>query len=217
MKPFLVILISIITISCSTPTVYKPNSSFTFLVKVTNQNKNDTINLFVTDESWLIVQTKCIWKYPPIIDSLGSISYITGTTGIVDWNYPFPFNLLFPSQIWIHPPRQLYLRMAQMVPFPKVMLPIEKGQVIPWELTPKKGWEELEGKTVTGHIVVTDKIFFDNPVVNDWCWVLETIGESEIGNFNSKYYFHEKYGFVYLYYDFNEYQVEMSLIDAKLP
>ncbi len=216
MKLLLGLLLFLITMSCSKPIVYKPNSSFTFLIKNTKQNKNDTLILIVTNDSWNIFQNKCIWKYSPIIDSLGSKTNIKEMTGIVDKNYSFPFNLFFPSQIWLHPPRNVYLRMTELVPFPKIIFPIEKGQIIPWSLTPKSGWDEFEGITIIGQIKVIDRILFTNPIFSDLCWVLETYAESEIGTYKSKYYFHEKYGFVYLFYDFNDFQVELSLIDAKI-
>lgn len=213
MRLFLVLLIFGSTISCSSPSIYKPNSTFTFLAKNTNKNSNDTLFLFITNESWNVFQTKCIWKYSPIVDSLGSVTNIREITGVVDKKYAFPLNLFFTSQIWLHPPRDVYLKMTELVPFPKIIFPIEKGQIIPWKLTPKSGWKDFEGITINGQIKVIDKIIFNNHI----CWLLEAKGKSEIGTYFAKYYFNERYGFVYLFYDFNNFQVELSLIDAKLP
>nr|MDA3844068.1 hypothetical protein [Candidatus Kapabacteria bacterium] len=108
-----------------------------------------------------------------------------------------------------------YFYLTRMIPPPNVYYPIIKGQVIDWESTPHAGWGEMEGKTARGTITTGDKIYYSNSAVSDSSWVLNLVGESEYGKFRGKYYFSETYGFIYFYYDFNEYQIEMVLLDMN--
>ncbi len=73
----------------------------------------------------------------------------------------------------------------------------------------------LEGVKMEGSSKETGRTYYDNPIVKDTCWVIDVRGKSEIGNFKARYYFHEKLGFVYFYYDFVSYQVEINLVNFK--
>ncbi len=195
--------------------IYLPNRQWIFTVKKSNREIFDTLLLITFKERWeySALQRKINWKFI-MKDTI--VTENIEETGVIDRARGGSLlNLIFGSEIWIHPPRSSYLRLAEMVPFPNVKLPPKLGQRIDWELTPKKGWGEFEGVKVNGKLVVSSKIFFDNPIVKDTCWVIDAFGKSKIGNFKAQYYFHEKLGFVYFFYDFAFYKVEINLIAFK--
>jgi hypothetical protein len=219
--------------SCNEPHVYLPGREWDFIVKRTNSSVVDTLILRTFDETWEITQKKIEWKY--IIKDPNTFTQITEETGVIDRRGSFFTKIFLKNEIWIHPPRSSYLRLSEMVPFPQINFPIYKGQIINWEITPKKvkaknydssgkyigdsvpeEWKKLIGKTATGKIGVKGKIYYNNPIIKDSCWVLNAFGNSPIGTIKSKYYFSEKYGFVFFFYDFNDYKVEIILSGIKL-
>lgn len=214
---FVIIIIGLVSVmflflSCNHSLIYKPNREWHFEIKFSNSSIIDTLILKTYDETWKYTQKKIEYIYNVKNDTSGGYSIHTGITGVIDRQ-----NCLFlTSEIWIHPPRTGNLRVTELLPFPWIKFPIRINQTNDWELTPKAGWEDFEGKKITGKIHVTRKILFENSAVKDSCWVLECIGKSEIGEFKSLYYFSEKYGFVYFFYDMNQYQIELIPIFIKL-
>lgn len=75
--------------------------------------------------------------------------------------------------------------------------------------------EGLEKIEISGVTTITGKTFYNNPVVNDSCWVIETNSNTPFGVYKAKHYYHQKYGFVYFHYDFIQYKVEMNLVSFK--
>ncbi|MCK5742907.1 MAG: hypothetical protein KAH48_11865 [Chlorobi bacterium] len=198
--------------SCSSPHIYFPDREWKFSLKSSDRLDTDTVFFKTYDESWQITQTKCEWimfqKRPE-----GAIVTITTSTGIIDRkeNLFMKEQILFPALT----SSTEYFYLTRMIPPPKVYYPISKGQVIDWESTPHAGWGQLEGKTARGTIKTGDKIYYSNSAVSDSCWVLDAVGESEYGKFRAKYYFSETYGFIYFHYDFNDYQIEIVLLDMN--
>lgn len=215
--PISILLISIIffMISCSKTLIYKPDREWHFTVKFSNSPIIDTLILKTYDESWELTQKKIEYIYNMKKDSSGGYSISTEITGVIDRKGSYLTGLFLTSEIWLHPPRSGNLRVTELLPFPWIKFPIKLGQSNDWELTPKKGWNEMEGKKISGKIQVVRKMFFDNPVIRDTCWVLEGFGESDFGKFKCTYYFSENYGFVYFLYDFNQYQIELIPIKIK--
>jgi hypothetical protein len=207
-----IVAITISCLSCSAlenPKIYSENREWRFTLSKSNSKFIDTISLKVFGESWKISQKKIEWNYS-LRDSSG-YSTITETTGVIDRSE----SSIFKKEIWIHPPRSTFMRLTELVPFPQIIFPIRQGEVLPWELTPKEGWEELKGVKVTGQVEVVGKIYYDNPIIKDSCWVLNAVGNSTAGNYKAKFYFNENAGFVYFNYDFNTYKVVMELISFK--
>lgn len=211
---FLYYIIILFAVSCTNPSIYTPDKKWVFEVNYSFQDKKDTLTLFTYNEKYNF-QIKCIWKNIRWDEpELGGRIINMETTGIIERYTQAIISWLFSSQIWMHPPRHRpYLHLTEMVPFPYINFPISIGQKNDWKLTPKDGWQELEGKTVKGHIEVINKIYYDNPVVKDTVWVLDAVGNSEIGCFLGRYYFHEKYGFIYFEYDFLEYQIKIEAVE----
>lgn len=201
--------------SCNNSKVYKPNREWLFIIVSSNNPVIDTLILKTNDKSWMTTQREIEYVYNRIKTSEGCYSQESEITGVIDRKGNIFSRLFIKPEIWLHPPRSKYLRMTEMLPFPWIKFPIKIGNSINWKLTPKEGWKELKGKSVKGKITVVNKTFYDNPIINDSCWVLEGIGESDIGKFKCKYYFSETYGFVYFLYDFNDYQIEIIPIEIK--
>ncbi len=202
--------------SCNNSLIYKPGYKCSFTIHKSDKKTVDTLHFVVLNKTWMYTQKEINYTYK-IYREDGSKSVIKPRTGVIDRQGNFITRLLLKPEIWLHPPRQDYLRKAELVPFPWIKFPVHIGQKMDWELTPGKGWEEFEGKEVRGAIEVVDKVYYSNPVIRDTCWVLNAQGISEIGKFSGEYYFSEKYGFVRYFYDFNEYKVEIIIYDIHLP
>ncbi len=215
-KIFLLNAISLVIVlilsSCNNQLIYKPGREWAFIAKSSNRTTTDTIILKTYNDIWQITQNKIEYIYNKTKDSTGGFTQITEETGVIDRQGNFLTRCFCNPEIWLHPPRSKYLRVTELLPFPWIEFPIYIGQTNNWELTPKQGWKDFEGKTIKGNIKVLDKIFYNNPAIKDSCWVLEGFGDSAIGNFKCKYYFSEKYGFVYFFYDFIKYNIEIILI-----
>lgn len=218
---FVTIIIGLVSImipfsSCNNSLIYKPDREWHFAIKSSNNSEIDTVTLKTYDETWKLTQKKIEYIYNRKKNSTGGYTQTTEMTGVIDRQGNFFTRIFLSSEIWMHPPRTGYLRVTELLPFPWIKFPIKIGQTNNWELTPKEGWEDFEGKKIIGKIHVTEKILFENPAIKDSCWVLEGIGKSEIGEFKCKYYFSEKYGFVYFFYDMNKYQIELIPTFIKL-
>ncbi|MDA3844528.1 MAG: hypothetical protein PF588_09200 [Candidatus Kapabacteria bacterium] len=199
----------LILMSCSEPKIYKGGKEWKFSMKSSDQIVADTIYLKSFDEITDRFDIKSHWVRFKLLENGGS-NISVGESGIEDGTWLS----LTPRKINIPPYRSSddYSTLTGMLPYPGVEYPISIGQKTNWELTPRACWEELEGKTVKGYIEVIDKIYYSNDIVQDSCWVLSAIGKSEVGEFSAKYYFSEKYGFIYFNYDFSDYTVEINLI-----
>lgn len=202
--------------SHSNPQIYKPNREWHFVVHFSNTSNIDTLRLKTSDEKWELTQKKIEYIHTEINSSTGGYAIHNGATGVIDRKEIILTRLFFPSEIWLHPPRTGNLRVTELLPFPWIKFPIKIGQFNKWQLTPKEGWREFEGKKITGNLKVANKILYKNSIINDSCWVIDGFGESEIGKYKCKYYFSEKYGFVYFFYDMNHYQIEIEPFFMKL-
>lgn len=223
MKKVLKILFSIISIiilvftfmSCTKSNVYLPNREWKFVIRFSNNSELDTVILKTYNENWELTQTKIEYIYNLKKNSSGGYTQNTEITGVIDRKENFITRIFSVSEVWLHPPRTGKLRVTELLPFPWIKFPIKIGQINEWKLTPKEGWKDMEGKKINGKISVVRKILFDNPAVKDSCWVLEGFGLSDFGKFKCSYYFSEKYGFIYFFYDFNQYQIELIPILIK--
>lgn len=206
------VLCVLIVISCqneSATPVYQPGRTWKFTVKNSLSEKLDTLTLSVFDERWHITQTKIVWRIARR-DSNGS-SVTEEQTGVIDRSN----NIVGKNEIWLHPPRQDYLRLTELVAFPSVIVPVTQGQVIKNEVTPDEGWEELEGTHIKGTITVDGKVLYKGDVLRDSCLLLQAVGESEVGKYSAVYYFHPVKGFVYFFYDFKQYTCEIDLVSTN--
>ena len=186
--------------------IYLPNREWKFQVKKSNTTKIDTLYLKIlpyTDKS--IEEFKWILFFADSNSSNYLIDTCKSTLTVEDYNNENYINITLPTN--------QYLRLNEAFPSPQLRLPVEIGYTNNFKKIVKISInDELRGSTITGKIIVVGKIYYDNPIVHDSCWVLDAFGNSKLGTLKARYFFHEKYGFVYFYYDFIKYQVEMNLI-----
>ncbi|OGU40856.1 MAG: hypothetical protein A2X61_15905 [Ignavibacteria bacterium GWB2_35_12] len=193
---------------CDKSLIYTPDSEWKFSVKKSNDNAINTIILKILSPK------KIEWKY--FVKDSNSFTDIIERSDALETT-----ELLFISEKSISLPSSGDFKLTGLIPNPQIRFPISIGQTIKIkkslkeEWTLKEGRKKYNGNKVTGKIEVAGKIYYNNPIVKDSCWVLNAIGESSVGSFKAKYYFNEKSGFVYFYYDFNEYKIEMELIPMK--
>lgn len=80
---------------------------------------------------------------------------------------------------------------------------------------------EFEDEKIVGEVdiiadyKVLDKIYYNNPSVNDFVTVVESTSRSPKGEFKSVYYYHESIGFVYLAFKYEKVKYEVLLYEIK--
>lgn len=218
----LIILFIIIVFSCIylifikiDNKIYHENYKQKFTIKKSNSNKIDTLNFEILDSRTQIDQIACKFSLNFFDDSSKNSISIEEYSGVYENQGNLIKNIFFKPSIWIHPFRSAKMRYAELFPFPKVELPIYQGQKINWHLVPKGGWKELEGLEINGYLKVVSSKYVQLNGKNVKIWVIEAKSFTKLGNYKSTYYFSEKLGFVYFYYDFNQYQVEIKALNLN--
>lgn len=218
----LILILSILQsspVAISKSNIYSLNKEWKFLVKKTNSTFLDTLYLKIVPNkdniTENVIETGCRWILTGLQSSDNSIVSDTIISYVLQESEIDTDNSII--KIGISPPTNSYLTYTRLLESPFVKLPIHIGYVSKYKvestsINDERGADKIKSE---GAMTVSGKIFYDNPLVKDSCWVLQTMGESDLGMMGAKYYFHEKFGFVYFYYDFNKYQVEISLSDFK--
>ena len=185
--------------------IFKTNAEFTY--SAYRIKDNDTLNSYVVNHLGDTVvikkvaltilpgkffsQTKIKWEYLNENDSV----IIKSITGVVEDK----------NEIWLHPPRKgIPFIYTESAPFPEIYYPLDSMSNWKGGLMGLKGYESigLEGEVLFEYAVSerqdiqTEYKLFKN------CWVINSKGESCIGVSTHKYFFNEKYGFVYSEYNF---------------
>jgi len=193
--------------------IYNPGSRWFFLVKNSKFNNVDTLVLqdIVLDTNKSI----SIYKWKFLNNSFDQKDENEKIFNVEVDNFFYNnnnVNLYFPSI--------KNLEFLKLFPEPSLSYPLFLSKYFTYK---RKDTKEIRGVSGNEELIIeaeykiTDKIFFECNFLNDTCWVIITDTKTNKGNFTSKYYFNERYGFVYLFYDFNDFHVELSLIDAKIP
>ena len=129
-------------------------------------------------------------------------SFDTETTGIEDNT----------ERIHIHPPRDSYFDVSEIVHFPFISKPIGRGFKTSTEMVIQKASfinrktnEEinLAGKRIKQEVALVDSTSIDFKNKELKCFVIEGKNLNnikELGQFSCKFYFNKKYGFVKLEY-----------------
>lgn len=187
--------------------IYSEGHEWTFAVKCSNRPIYDTIKLRTTDLPWDYGSKKIIW-YSVFRDtiSLKIIKSVVEENGIDNTN----------NEVYLHPPHSGYWNYTELLPVPYIKFPITKdSNNINWKFPPRNNWKDLINKKVKGESRFMGKVYCDTPALADSCWEIDATSTCVLGSFNAKYYFHERYGFVYFFYDFGKYTVEMKLTDYQ--
>jgi len=201
---------SLFIISCTMSSeIYLPGRTWTFVSSINGNKTTDTLVLNIKDESWQIFQRLIEYTYHFSFSKDGSNLQISlnEETGVIDRHN----SLFFDNEIWLHPPRALYLRYTELLPFPNVFYPINIGDKRDWNLKLKAGWGNWEGLEVEGESILESKVLLENEIIKDSCYLIKTHSKTKVGTFEAEYVFSEKYGFV----DF-KYFIPDSVIHLKL-
>jgi hypothetical protein len=188
--------------------IYKTNKEWKFSVNRTDAKSIDTAILIVTEKpgnkgeklfKWILITNDPTMSKKEIDTSLVEISGNDESTFIE-----------IPS------PSSRYFRFTAAVPSPKIRLPLYIG----YTMTSKTTFtitdiEEIKDQPSKGKLEVANKIYYNNQNIKDTCWAINAVGESKLGTFKAKYYYHVNSGFVYFLYDFNKYKIEMELISFE--
>lgn len=109
-----------------------------------------------------------------------------------------------PNYLFIHPPRLECFSFTEIPPMPEVTLPIDMTSVSNTELKIVKGFDTLNGKTITQtHKTVRWETFsFSDTTIK--CVLIEGANTNyvdELGLYKCEYLFNEYFGFVQLTYN----------------
>jgi hypothetical protein len=188
----------------SNASVYKADRVWSFDVKVEDSTGNivDSFQLNMKTRNSNVAE-KAIREITVEYEYLkNGKSFDTETTGIEDNT----------ERIHIHPPRNSYFDVTEVVHFPFITKPIGSGFKSSTEMVIQKASfinrktnEEinLAGKRIKQEIALTDSttIVFKNKELK--CYVIEGKNLNylkELGQFSCKFYFNKKYGFVKFIY-----------------
>lgn len=190
--------------------IYKLKNELVFAVRISNVQHIDTIYLNIKHNSKIMGFDEASW----LLSGDYSFKSNNETSLITKFYINYDDNSTY---IKLSSPTMQYFALTYGVPSPQIKLPVHKGYTMNTKITYKTDVNDnpFVGQTVKGQLKVVDKIYYNNPAVQDWCWVIESYGNSQFGKFKAKYYFNEEKGFVYLFYDFVSYKIEMSLISSK--
>lgn len=191
--------------------IYLPNRQWVFTVKRSDNATIDSLYLTVLNERFEGDSTKWKLRWIAIVRDSNRVLIDTSISRVID-REGSPFISFSTPSI-----KGKGYQMTRLLPEPQVRFPIVLGHEMKVKdtIVVNRDSPEFEGLVITGTLKVSGKTFYKNPIVKDTCWIIDAFGNSEKGSFKAQYYFHKKFGFVYFYYDFVAYQVEISLAGLK--
>ncbi len=185
--------------------IYSPNKEFLFTSHLSGSNKLDTFFLKTLSRNSENGRKMIKWVYLVNDSIIGRNSF--SVTGITNESDEISFNFPSPG----------YLKITSLTLSPTVSIPLTIGYAKDYKMNIVKSDDGLQGKTINVDMKVVGKTYYSNGSIKDSCWIVQTIGRSSNDIVTSKYYFSEKYGFVYLFWKSKalKYSVEMKLVGAK--
>lgn len=185
--------------------IYSPNKEFLFTSKLSGSDKLDTFVLQTLNRNSPDGRKMIKWIYLTNDSIIGRNSF--SETGIT--NESDEISLAFPSLG--------YLKITSLTMSPMVSIPLNPWYSKDFKINYIKSDDGLQGKSTKVDMKITGKTYYSNGLIKDSCWVVKTVGRNAKGIVTSKYYFSEKYGFVYLFWKSKslKYSVEMKLVGIK--
>lgn len=189
------------------------------MIALLNSCNNNEIYNVDNSHKYIVQSSKSIYK-----DTL----YISVAKGIVDKikinaimqindkkKFSKSIETLFTdnkNEIRLANPTGQYFDKTILICPPYVKFPIEKGNKYThqWTVDGKK-FNQKKDIEVRSELEVIGKVDNNAELYNDKTWEINCVSKSEIGVYTSKYYFNEKYGFVYWEYVFEEYNIKVNL------
>lgn len=188
--------------------IYVPGSSTIYNVRIFKNDsliKNDSIQLNVLKQDSKIQSTfgqrSIEWVY--LSEDTNNVE-VTGVTEKMNG-----------KSVFLHPPRNHYLKFTELAPFPDINLTIGNTTSISYT-TITHGFGDWNGKTIkkldTLKIDEKEIVKVDSLVLE--CYVKTGISnETPIGKIHSRFYFNNRYGFIKLVYNIEE-DNETVIIEA---
>lgn len=210
---FLLIFLIVVSIfqSCDSNQsyeIYVPGSSTIYSVRIFKNDsliKNDSIQLNVLKQDSKIQSTfgqrSIEWVY--LSEDMNNVE-ITGVTEKKNG-----------KSVFLHPPRNHYLKFTELAPFPDINLTIGNTTSISYT-TITHGFGDWNGKTIkkldTLKIDEKEIVKVDSLVLE--CYVKTgSSNETPIGKIHSRFYFNNRYGFIKFVYNIEE-DNETVIIEA---
>lgn len=185
--------------------IYSPNKEFLFTSKLSGSDKLDTILLKTLNRNSTDGRKMIKWIYLTNDSIIGRNSF--SETGMTNES----------NEISLSIPSLGYLKITALTMYPMVSIPLNPMYSKDFKINHIKSDDGLQGKSIKVDMKIAGKTYYSNGSIKDNCWVIKTIGKSPKGIVTSKYYFSEKYGFVYLFWQSKtlKYSVEMKLGEIK--
>lgn len=193
----LLILLLFFFLSCNAEDIFK-NKIYTYIVTQTNSSQVDTLIIlhksnFLSDK----LETKFKYSKDSSVITMQREGDYTSSS----------------SNISILSPIGGYLDNTEYLPYPQLDLPPQIGDSIYSE---HKMPDHLSKKNqiVKGYLKVVDKKLYNNELLNDNVWVVQSFNLENKNN-SATYYYSQKYGFVQLNYFFGINQITIKLINIE--
>ncbi len=197
------LIILVLLISCGTNHIYNDHTEWTFTVKNSDSEYIDTLTLSLADNYYSFIYSKIYWNFKSKSDEIYSLEF--GAESAFTEN---------SDEIKIHPPIGGYLDFTEMLPYPEVHFPIKTGDVYTSDHEIGSPNRTFDGIEVNGTLRVTGKILYEENLLKDSCWVIE--GRNNAENYSSRYYYHDRLGFVYFFYQGKNNSIEINLKSLKI-
>lgn len=185
--------------------IYSPNKEFMFTSKLSGSDKLDTFLLQTLNRNSADGRKMIKWIYLTNDSIIGRNSF--SETGITNKS----------DEISLGMPSIGYLKITSLTMNPMVSIPLNLGYSKDFTINYIKSDDGLQGKSTKVDMKFGGKTYYSNGTIKDNCWVVKTVARNPKGIVTSKYYFSEKYGFVYLFWKSKtlKYSVEMKLMGTK--
>jgi|GEM_PF-3135911 len=198
MKTLYFLILVLFLSSCKNSDIYNSGTIYQYIVQSSVSEYDDTLRISVSD-GFFINKIKIEAKMT--IDENNKISktietlYTANDSGIRLAN---PIGEYFDKSLLICPP---------YVKFP---LEIGNKYTYQWKVDGEK-FGQKDGIEVKSDLEITGKVDNDTALYNDNTWEINCVSKSKLGEFTSKYYFNSENGFVYLEYQFDDYNIKVNL------
>jgi len=195
---FYYLLILVFLISCDSNRIYNDRTEWAFTVKNSDSQYVDTLTLELADNYYSAIYPKIKWYFKSKSDEIYTMAF--GTESAFTEN---------SDEIRIHPPVGGYLDFTEMLPYPEVHFPLKIGDVYNSNHTIGLRNKMFGGKEINGTLTVIGKTLYRGDFLTDSCWVIE--GKNTAENYSSRFYFHNRLGFVYFFYQGKNNSIEIDL------
>ena len=154
------------------------------------------IKLVVDQPKWYkFSYGQTVIRYEYNKNNLLQISDVKEETGVVEE----------ADKIYLHPPRESFMKFAEIPPHPLLRFPLETGAYSETAINIIKGFEKLDGKTIKQKLTITgNENVTLGQLTYDSTWVINGCNTNfidELGKYCVTYWYHESFGFIRMKYE----------------